>query len=97
VAYLRRDYFRERFTVDELSELLSGAGLSPHDALSKRSKVYQTRSTEIDAMSDAQLLATMVDEPTLIRRPLIVYEGQSVIGFDRNALRSLVERLEEEG
>src|SRR5688500_7317434 len=69
-AYESRDYFRNRFSRDELKEILDNAGLDVSDVLSKRSKVYKARGAEIDALSADELLALMVEEPTLLRRPL---------------------------
>lgn len=89
MAYDRRDFFRERFSVDELRQVLNSAGVAPTDVLSKRSKAYRERSAEMDAMTNEQLLAAMVDEPTLIRRPLVIAEGELVTGFDRKGLQAL--------
>jgi arsenate reductase-like glutaredoxin family protein len=43
---------------------------------------------EIDAMSDDELISAMINEPTLLRRPLIVDGDRLIVGFDRNALQS---------
>ena len=85
-----RDFFRERFSRDELAELLSRTGLTPRAVLSTRSKVYKARSTEIDTMDDDHLLNLMLEEPTLLRRPLVVREGQVVIGHNPARLASLL-------
>lgn len=89
VDYERRDYFRERFSIDELRRVLTSVGIGPQDVVSKRSKVYRARTVEIDAMNDDELLAAMVEEPTLIRRPLVVADGRLVTGFDRTGLQAL--------
>lgn len=70
--------------------MLTAAGVGPSDVLSKRSKAYKARADEIESMTDDELLAAMVEEPTLIRRPLVVADGRLVIGFDRSGLESLV-------
>jgi arsenate reductase-like glutaredoxin family protein len=71
--------------------VLQSVGVSPQDIVSKRSKVYRTRQAEIDAMDDQELLAEMVEEPTLVRRPLVVADGKLVTGFDRTGLQSLAD------
>jgi arsenate reductase-like glutaredoxin family protein len=75
-----------------LREVLAAANVTPADVLSKRSKVYQVRRDEIDAMDDEALLEAMVAEPTLIRRPLIVAGEMSITGFDRKGLAQLAEQ-----
>jgi len=97
IAYDRRDFFRDRLTIDELREVLDRAGVAPTDILSRRSRVYKARSEEIDAMTDDELLAAMVAEPTLIRRPLILDDDRLIVGFDKKGLAALAEQSEQTG
>ena len=89
IPYRRRDYFRDRFTRDELAGVLASAGLTPRDVLSKRARAYKELVGERE-LSDDQLLDLMIQEPTLLRRPLIIAGGETVIGFDRKALGKLI-------
>ncbi len=85
---MRRDYFKERFTVEELRAVLADAGLTPQEVLSRRAKAYATLVGDRD-LSDDELLALMIQEPTLLRRPLAVRGTQTAIGFDRVGLTAL--------
>jgi len=89
VNYERRDFFRERLTSAELRGILEAAGCRPVDILSRRSRAYQSRRGEIDAMSDEQLLDEMTREPTLIRRPLILDGNRLIVGYDTKSLAML--------
>ena len=42
--------------------------------------------------SDDELLALMVQEPRLLRRPLIVVNGKPVIGFDKEKLAEVLKK-----
>jgi len=44
-------------------------------------------------MSDDQLIDLMVEEPNLIKRPLITLSGDIVVGFDKAAKARLGELL----
>lgn len=88
IAYDRRDYFRNRFTRDELSSVLASAGLTPRDVLSKRARAYKELVGDRE-FSDDQLLDLMIQEPTLLRRPLAISGGDAVIGFDRKGLERI--------
>jgi len=44
-------------------------------------------------MPDDELIRLMVEEPNLIRRPLMVLGGQVVVGFDKLAKARLGELL----
>lgn len=85
---MRRDYFKERFTVEELRAVLADAGLTPRDVLSRRAKAYATLIGDRE-LADEELLALMVREPTLLRRPLAVRGEGAAIGFDKGALTAL--------
>lgn len=85
-----RDFSRNRFTRDELTSLLERAGLTPSGVLSKRSRVYKARSPEIDAMNADALLDLMIEEPTLLRRPLVIRGNDLVMGHDPTQLEALV-------
>ena len=89
--YVYRDYFRQRFTRDELEQVLARAGLTPRDVLSRRSKVYQARMEEIDALDDDQLLTLMLKEPTLLRRPIVIGNDEVVVGHNATKLADLIE------
>ncbi len=91
VEYTSRDYFRERFSKDELTGILERAGLGPRDVLSKRSKVYKARGEEIDALDDDALIDLMLEEPTLLRRPLVLGSSGTILGHNPAKLTELID------
>lgn len=90
VPFEKREYFNDRFTTDELKRVLADAGLTPRDVLSKRSRAYKARALDEDQLSDEELIAVMVEEPTLLRRPLVVSDEDTVIGHNANQLSKLI-------
>lgn len=42
---------------------------------------------DVSALTDEQMLTLMAENPTLIRRPLLLEDGKLVVGFDRPAYR----------
>lgn len=75
-----RDFFEDRLSEVELNDLLSVVPLE--ELFSWRSpsaKPYRARRKEI---SDGELVKLMLDEPRLIRRPILVSsDGVAVVGF----------------
>ncbi len=88
--YLRRDFFKERFTVDELRSVLERAGVSATVMLSTRSKAYTAMGLADKRLTDAEVLELMVYEPTLLRRPLILGGGKTLVGFNAGAVDDLI-------
>ncbi len=89
--YLRRDYFKERFTVEELRAVLNRAGVGVGEVLSTRSRAYSDLGLAGRELTEPELLELMVREPTLLRRPLILGGGATVIGFNAAAVDALIE------
>ena len=92
MEYVRRDYFKERFTVAELRALLVRAGLRATDALSTRSRAYADLKLATKELSDAEILELMVKEPTLLRRPLVIGNGAAVVGFNAGDIQTLIDQ-----
>jgi Spx/MgsR family transcriptional regulator len=87
----RRDYFKERFTKPELIAVLDLAGVTPFDVLSARSNPYRELGLAEQTLTENELLDLMVTHPQLLKRPLIVKNGHSTVGFNRGAIEALIE------
>jgi arsenate reductase-like glutaredoxin family protein len=64
--------------------------LAPHEVVSTKSPAYKKLGLDKRDVSGEELLSLMVQEPRLLRRPLVVVDGQAIIGFDREQLGRLL-------
>ena len=79
-----RDFFQERFTEDELRELLGDRPVSEY--FSWVSPSFRKLGVPRGSLDDDQMVKMMLEQPRLIRRPLIVVDGEllpPVSGSDR--------------
>jgi arsenate reductase (glutaredoxin) len=90
MSYTRRDYFKDRFTVGELRNLLDSMNLTAHDVLSTRAGKYRELGLDQREVSEDELLQLMTEEPTLLRRPLIKRGAQHIVGFNKTELERLI-------
>jgi Spx/MgsR family transcriptional regulator len=90
VEYERREFFRDRFTKDELKALLERHGLTVADVISTRSTPYKQNDLANKQLSDDQILDLMVEDPRLLRRPLVVSGDKVVIGHNAAMLQELI-------
>ncbi len=89
IEFDERDFFADPFTVEELREIIGTRPVS--DIFSWRSPSYRKMGLNRDDLRDDRLLQLMVDEPRLIRRPLILTgEGDLIVGTDKRAMAALV-------
>ena len=78
-----RDFFKEPFSEAELRGLLGDD--SPRDIFSWRSPSVKKMGLDRDALSDDDLVRLMVEEPRLMRRPLLEVDGRLVAATAKNA------------
>lgn len=91
VAYDRREYFKERFTADELRQLLDRHNLTVADVISTRSTPYKQHDLANRQLSDDEIIDLMVEDPRLLRRPIVISEGEVLIGHNAAKLSALIE------
>ena len=81
-----RNYARVPLSADELKDLF--AGRDPRDFLNPRSPAFKAMGLAGKSLTVEQAFALMVQEPNLIKRPIVVVGKQIIAGFDRDRLRS---------
>jgi Spx/MgsR family transcriptional regulator len=90
VEATRRDYFKERFSRDELSAVFARAGVTPNEVISRRSTPYRELHLAENPVDDDALLDLMVQYPNLIRRPLIITDHGATVGFNADRIQQLI-------
>ena len=89
VPYRYRDYREKPLSPAELQAVLGMLGLAPADVLRTRDKAYVEHG--LSGQEPPELLITlMAEHPTLLQRPIGVYEGDAVIGRPPEHLLDLV-------
>ena len=77
-SLLERDFFSNPFTRKELSGLFENHNVS--DFLSIRSPSFKKLQIQATSLSRENVIDLMLDEPRLIRRPLLKIENKLFIG-----------------
>jgi len=93
VDYERREYFKDRFTKDELRSLLRSNGLTIADVISTRSTPYKEHDLANRSLSDDEILDLMIEDPWLLRRPIVIAGDRVLIGHNEAQLRELIEGI----
>lgn len=87
IEFTSRDLDKESLSEDELDQLIGKRDYKMF--LSARNELYRKLNMKKDPPSRAEAIKLMAREPNLIRRPLLIYGAQIIIGFDENAYRKL--------
>jgi arsenate reductase-like glutaredoxin family protein len=80
-----RDYARQPLTAAELRDLFKGH--DPRDFLNPKSPAYKARGLAGKTISPDNAIRLMVEDPNLIKRPLVVAGREIIAGFDRERLK----------
>ncbi len=84
VQLKERDFFKEAFTEAELRGLLGDTPAS--EIFSWRSPSVKKMGLDKDSLSEDDLVRLMIEEPRLVRRPLVRAGGKLVVGTDKRAM-----------
>jgi len=83
-----RDFFRDPFSRDELEELV--AKDDPTRFFSFRSPSFKKLGLERDSLERDQIISLMLEEPRLIKRPIVEIGDIVILGTDKNLLDRLI-------
>ncbi len=81
-----RDFFKEPFSEAEVRELAGSAGLA--QLFARRSPSLKALGLADQELSEARMLELMLQEPRLIRRPLVRLGGQLLVGASAKAVEA---------
>lgn len=62
------------------------------DFVNTRSPAYKERGLDVTKMTKRQAIDLMMEEPNLIRRPLLIRGGRAIFGFDAETYDELAKK-----
>jgi len=74
------EYLKQPPSRAELVDILKGLGLKPRELMRQGEAENKEAGLDDPALTDDQLIQAMLDHPKLIERPIVVKDGQVVIG-----------------
>ena len=88
IEYRYRDYKVEPLSKTEIRSVLKKLGVGPREVLRKKDRAYKEAGLTGDE-SDARLVSSMAEYPTLLQRPIGVVGSKAVVGRPAEALLDL--------
>ena len=62
------------------------------DFVNTRSPAYKERGLDVTKMTKKQAIDLMMEEPNLIRRPLVIANGKAVFGYNPEGFDALADK-----
>lgn len=84
--YIEKNIFSTLLNKDEVKYLISRTDNGTDDIISKRSKIIQENKVDIESMSINQLCDFIVENPSILKRPIIIDDRNLQIGYDEEEI-----------
>ena len=84
-----RDFFKERFSEEELKDLIKST--PPSEVFSWRSPSFKAMELEQQSLSPEDLVRLMTQEPRLIRRLIVRVGDQLIIGGNQKSIEAALQ------
>lgn len=92
VNYQEHNIITSPLSRDELLSILSFTENGTEDIISTRSKVFQKLDIDVEELSVLNLIQLIADNPSLLRRPIIMDKKRMQIGFNEDEIRAFLPR-----
>lgn len=90
VPFEKVNYYVEPLSKKKLTELVRKLNLKPRELLRKSEPVYKELKLAERELSDAELIALMVEHPDLLQRPIVERGGRAVLGRPTENVKELL-------
>lgn len=90
LPYEEKNLLSERITLEDISKMLKNAENGFEDIISTRSKVYKDENLDPDEMTVKELTSFILDNPSVLKRPIIVDDTRMQVGYNDEEIRVFV-------
>ena len=87
IDYVEKNIFVSKLSNEELKAILEKTEHGFEDIISTRSKVFKEKAVDIDDMSINELLKFIEENPSVLKRPIIIDDRRLQIGYNDEEIR----------
>ncbi|CBL92033.1 MULTISPECIES: transcriptional regulator Spx [Leuconostoc] len=92
IPYIERDVNKEPLRAEEVKEILRLTEDGTEELISKRSKIFSKLNLDLDSMSINKFIELIVDNPSLLKRPIIMDDHRMQVGYNDDEIRRFLPR-----
>ncbi|MEG0284115.1 MAG: transcriptional regulator Spx [Erysipelotrichales bacterium] len=92
IDYVEKNIFVSKLNREELKAILEKTENGFEDIISTRSKVFKEKGTNLEDMTINELLDFIEDNPSVLKRPIIIDNRRLQIGYNDEEIRVFIPR-----
>lgn len=92
IPYMEKNIFSTILRKEELVEILERSENGTDDIISKRSKIIKEGDVDVDDMSLNELISFIQENPSVLKRPIMLDERRFQVGYNSEEIRAFIPR-----
>lgn len=92
IDYIERNILANPLTVKEIKSILRLTEEGTSEIISTSSKTFQELNIDIESLSLIELYTLIMENPKMVRRPIIQDEKRLQVGYNEDEIRSFLPR-----
>ncbi|MGI6392229.1 MAG: transcriptional regulator Spx [Candidatus Izemoplasmatales bacterium] len=92
IPFKEKNIIGIRLTRDDIIKMLKYSENGFEDIISTRSKVFKERNLDVDEMRFGELADFIIDNPTILKRPIIINDKIMQTGYNEDEIRAFIPR-----
>jgi len=92
IEYVERNIISEPLTAEEIKSILRLTEDGTEEIISTNSKTYQQLNVDIDSLPLKELYELIIENPLMLRRPIIVDHKRLQVGYNDEEIRRFLPR-----
>lgn len=92
IKYREKNIIGIRLTRNDIINMLKYSENGFEDILSTRSKVFKESNIDPDEMKFSELAEFIIDNPTVLKRPIIINDQIMQTGYNQDEIRAFIPR-----
>ena len=90
IEYVEKSIFSASLNEKDIYEILEKSENGTEDIISTKSKIMKEGNYDLEKMSMVQLVRFILDNPTILKRPIIVDDNKIQIGYNSEEIRAFI-------
>lgn len=82
IPYSEKNIFSIKLSREDIYRMLANSENGFEDIISTRSKVFKEKKLEPDNMTVQELVEFIIDNPSVLKRPIIINENELQVGYN---------------